>query len=65
MTLAELEAQLRSRRARITVGFFGDDVEVLLMHVNERGKASRLTSAMAKTLDDAVELALMRYDAKW
>jgi hypothetical protein len=65
VTLAELEAELRSRRARAMVELVGDDVDVLLAHVGERGRTGKIASATAGTLEEAVELVLMRYDAKW
>ncbi len=61
----ELESLLRERRARLMVDFVGGDVSVMLTHVSERGKVGKTAVGEARTLADAFEAALLRYDGRW
>ena len=63
--MTKLESQLRERRARLMVDFVGGDVSVMLTHVGERGKVGKTAVGEGKTIAEAFETALLRYDGVW
>lgn len=61
MTLTELQACLAERRARLYVDLRGPVWDVTVTCVAHLSK--RIAQATADELEDAVDMALMRYDA--
>ena len=62
MTLDELERALRDRKAHLNVDASAPSCAVSIIGPGRRGKVAQ---ADADRLEDAVEVALLRYDATW
>ncbi len=68
MTLDELDAKLRDRSAVFSVSYLPDGVAVAITHQFWRpGKvySGKSVTAKADKLEQAVEIALLRYDSRW
>lgn len=61
MTLDELDAALKGRKVTLQVSYENGDASVLLTHLASR----KLYAAWAHRLEDAVELAMLRFDNAW
>lgn len=61
MTLPELQGELRRRGARLYVDLRGASWDVTVTHTGSR----KVATATADELEDAVELALLKFDATW